>query len=49
MWLCTKHGFFSIVEKLPAAPKVMGGMGAYVEANCPAFEPAELVFQAENI
>ena len=28
---------------------VMGGMGAYVEANCPAFEPAELVFQGENI
>ncbi len=28
---------------------VMGGMGAYIEANCPAFEPAELVFQAENI
>ena len=28
---------------------VMGGMGAYVEANCPAFEPAELVFQGEDI
>ena len=28
---------------------VMGGMGAYLEANCPAFDPAELVFQAENI
>jgi glyoxylase-like metal-dependent hydrolase (beta-lactamase superfamily II)/rhodanese-related sulfurtransferase len=28
---------------------VMGGMGAYVGANCPAFDPAELVFQAENI
>ncbi len=28
---------------------VMGGMGAYEEADCPAFEPAQLVFQAENI
>ncbi len=28
---------------------VMGGMGAYLEANCPAFDPAELVFHAENI
>lgn len=28
---------------------VMGGMGAYVEANCPAFEPAEMVFHGENI
>ena len=33
----------------PQLQNVMGGMGAYVEANCPAFEPAELVFQAENI
>ena len=28
---------------------VMGGMGAYEEADCPPFEPAQLVFQAENI
>ena len=28
---------------------VMGGMGAYAEANCPAFDPAEMVFRGENI
>lgn len=28
---------------------VMGGMEAYVEASCPSFEPADLVFQAEGI
>lgn len=27
---------------------VMGGMGAYVEANCPAFEPAELVYEGSK-
>jgi glyoxylase-like metal-dependent hydrolase (beta-lactamase superfamily II)/rhodanese-related sulfurtransferase len=28
---------------------VMGGMGAYLEANCPSFEPAGLVFQGNDI
>jgi len=40
--LLQAHGFRQLQN-------VVGGMGAYVEANCPAFDPAELVFQAENI
>ncbi len=40
--LLQTHGFGQLQN-------VMGGMGAYVEANCPAFEPAGLIFQAENI